>query len=479
MIFPPKVFRRDFSALQAGCNYDKIKKINRKKGNLLTNADQHYKKMTETPVARLIVQLGIPTTISMLITSIYNMADTYFVGTLGPSAQAATGVLFTLQSIIQGIAFMLGQGSGTFISRELADKNANRASMYVSSAFFTGGILGLMVTLVGLCILEPLVLFLGSTQTILPHAMDYGMWVLISCPFVITSMILNNALRFEGKAFYAMFGLTAGGLLNILGDFLLVKCLNMGVFGAGLATAISQFISFVVLFIMFRKMAQSSISLKSVSRDWKIYLTICRVGLPSLIRQSMTSVTSGVLNNLTKAFGDAAIAAMSVVSRFSMFLMCVGLGMGQGFQPVAAFNYRAKKYDRVKKGLVFLIIYALILVGGMSLVTMLIPEKVIAIFQKKEEVIAVGSVALRYYAFGMIFMAFSVPVNMLYQSIQKPTISSVLSIIRAGAITIPMLLILVPTIGLTGIQIAQPTADVLAGLISIPFIIRFLKSKEG
>ena len=444
----------------------------------MTNAEQHYKKMTETPVARLIVQLGVPTTISMLITSIYNMADTYFVGTLGPSAQAATGVLFTLQAIIQGVAFLLGQGSGTFISRELADKNTENATKYVSSAFFAGGIIGLIILVLGMFIRQPLVLFLGSTETILPHAMDYALWVLISCPFVITSMILNNALRFEGRAFYAMFGLTAGGLLNIFGDWLLVSKLNMGVYGAGLATAASQFISFLILYIMFQKMAQSRISLKAVSKDFKLYFSICRVGLPSLIRQSMTSVTSGILNNLTKPFGDAAIAAMSVVSRFSMFLMCVGLGMGQGFQPVAAFNYRAKKYDRVKKGLVFLIVYALILVGGFSILTMMVPEQVIAIFQKKQEVIEIGSTALRFYAFGMIFMAFSVPVNMLYQSIQKPAISSVLSLIRAGMITIPLLLILVPTIGLTGIQIAQPIADVIAGIISIPFIIRFLKSEN-
>ena len=443
----------------------------------MTNADKHYQKMTQTPVAKLIVQLGVPTTISMLITSIYNMADTYFVGTLGESAQAATGVLFTLQAIIQGVAFMLGQGSGTFISRELADRNTDKASMYVSSAFFAGGMIGLLITLAGLCILESLVLFLGSTETILPHAMDYGLWVLLSCPFVICSMILNNALRFEGRAFYAMFGLTAGGLLNIFGDYVLVMKLGMGVYGAGLATAVSQFISFVILFIMFRKMAQSHIRLNLISRKFRIYLSICRVGLPSLIRQSMNSVSNGVLNNLTKAFGDAAIAAMSVVGKFSMFLMCVGLGMGQGFQPVAAFNYRAKKYDRVKKGLVFLICYSLVLVGGFSILTMIFPEQVIAVFQKKEAVIEIGSVALRNYAFGMIFMALSVPVNMLYQSIQQPAISSILSLIRSGAITIPMLLILVPMLGLTGIQIAQPTADVIAGMISIPFIIRFLKAK--
>lgn len=305
--------------------------------------------MTETPISKLILQLGIPTTISMLITSIYNMADTYFVGTLGESAQAATGVLFTLQAIIQGLAFMFGHGGGTFISKELADRNTDRASMYISSSFFVGGFVGAIILAVGLLFLEPLVLLMGSTRTILPHAMDYGLWVLISCPFMICSMILNNGLRYEGKAFYAMFGLTAGGLLNILGDYLLVACYGMGVYGAGLATAVSQMISFVILLIMYHKMAQSKIRFRFISKEIQTYVSICRIGLPSLIRQGLTSATTGILNNLTKPFGDAAIAAMGVVSKYSMFLMCVGLGMGQGFQPVAAFNYRAKKYDRVKK----------------------------------------------------------------------------------------------------------------------------------
>lgn len=432
--------------------------------------------MTETPVANLILKLGIPTTISMLITNIYNMADTYFVGTLGESAQASTGVLFTLQAIIQGLAFMLGHGGGTFISRALADRNTKEATKYISTSFFTGGAVGLLITAFGLVFLEPLVLFLGSTETILPHAKDYGFWILVACPFIICSLILNNGLRYEGKAFYAMFGLTAGGILNIFGDYLLVKVYDMGVYGAGLATAVSQIVSFFILLFMFIRMAQSKISIRAVSREWKVYLSICRVGLPSLIRQGLTSVTTGLLNNLTKPFGDAAIAAMSVVNRYSMFLMCVGLGMGQGFQPVAAFNYRAKKYDRVKKGLVFTMCFGLVFIGGLSMLSMFIAEPIISIFQKSPEVIRIGSTALRFTAFGMMFMPLSVPVNMLYQSIQKPTISSILSLLRSGAITIPMLLIFVPLLGLTGIQIAQPTADMLSGLISLPFIIRFLRS---
>ena len=431
--------------------------------------------MTETPVALLVLKLGIPTTISMLITSIYNMADTYFVGSIGESAQAATGVLFTLQAIIQGIGFMFGQGSGTFVSRELANRNSEKATMYVSSAFFAGGLIGLIILLIGMPMLAPLVRFLGSTETILPHAMDYGFWVLVATPFIICSLVLNNGLRFEGKAFYAMFGLTTGGLLNIFGDWLLVSRLGMGVYGAGMATAISQMVSFTILFIMYRKMAQSRISFRAVSREIKVYLTLIRVGFPSLIRQSMNALTSGILNNLTKPFGDAAIAAMSVVSRYAMFLMCVGLGMGQGFQPVASFNYQARKYDRVKKGLLFLVGFALCFIGGASLISIFNAESIIRLFQKAPEVIEIGAPALRNYAVGMMFMAFSVPVNMLYQSIQKPTISSVLSLIRSGAVTIPILLIGVPLFGLPVIQMAQPTADIIAGCISIPFIISFLK----
>lgn len=434
--------------------------------------------MTETPVSRLIVNLGIPTTISMLITNIYNMADTYFVGTLGESAQAATGVLFTLQAFMQGIAFMLGHGGGTFIARYLADKDIPGASRYISSSFFTGGIIGTLILILGRIFLKPLIFFLGSTATIAPHAMDYGQWILLSAPFLICSMILNNGLRYEGKAFYAMIGLTAGGLLNILGDYLLVMKLGMGVYGAGLATCVSQIISFSILLYMYFHMAQSRIGLRYVSRDWKLYLSVCRVGLPSLIRQGLTSVSVGVLNNVTKPFGDAAMAAMSVVSRYSNFLMCVGLGIGQGFQPVASFNYQAKKYDRLKKGLLFTTCFGVVFMGIISGISLLFAEPIVTLFQKQPQVVAVGSTALRYAAVGMLFMPYSIPVNMLYQSIQKPTISSILSLIRSGAVSIPILLFLVPWLGLTGIQIAQPAADILAGVVSIPVILHFLRKTD-
>ena len=442
----------------------------------MTQADLYYKKMTETPVARLIIGLGIPTTISMLITGIYNLADTYFVGALGESQQAATGILFTLQSIIQAIAFMLGHGSGTFVSKALADKDTKSATRYVSTAFFTGIGVGLILSVSGLLFLNPLLRLLGSTETILPYARNYGFWVLTACPIMIGSLILNNNLRYEGKAFYAMIGLTTGGILNIFGDYLFVHVCNLGVFGAGMATAISQLISFSILLFLYLRMAQSTISIRSVSRNAHEYLSICKVGFPSLIRQGLNSISGGLLNNLTKPFGDAAIAAMSVVNRFSSLVMFVGLGIGQGFQPVASFNYQAKKYRRVKKGLIFTTTFVFCMLSVLASLGFIFAEPIVYLFQEHPAVREIGVPALRYATIGILFLSLSVPVNMLYQSIRRAGIASLLSLLRSGAIFIPVLLILHRLLGLTGIQLAQPAADVITGLASIPFMLYFLKA---
>lgn len=440
--------------------------------------DAYYDKMTKTPLAKLIISLGIPTTISMLITNIYNMVDTYFVGTLGESQQAATGILFTLQAIIQAVAFMLGQGSGSLVSKALADKNTDEASEYVSTGFVTGAVLGSILMLFGLIFLEPFIRFLGSTETILPYAKQYGVCVLVMCPIVVCSFVLNNNLRYEGKAFYSMIGLCTGGILNIFGDYLLIKVIPLGVLGAGIATAVSQFVSFSILLYFFSKMAQSKIRLRYVSKKVITYLTICKVGFPALLRQGLSSVSSGLLNNLTRPYGDAAIAAMSVVNRFSAFVMCVGLGIGQGFQPVAAFNYQAKEYKRVKQGLLVTMGIGFCLILCLAFPGFVFAEKIVYMFQKSPAVIEIGTPALRCACVGVLFLSLSVPVNMLYQSIRKPGMSSFLSLLRSGLTFMPTLLITTSIWGLTGVQISQPIADVITGLISVPIIIRFLKKKD-
>lgn len=435
--------------------------------------------MVTTPVPRLIVSLGIPTMISMLVTSIYNMADTYFVGELGESQQAATGILFTLQAIIQAVSFMLGQGSGTLVSKSLAQKDVKKSSEYVSSAFFVGFAAGLVLTVLGLIFIEPFMYLLGSTDTILPYAKQYGMWVLLSCPFVVCSFVLNNNLRYEGKSFYSMIGLVTGAVLNIGGDYLLVRRMGWGVFGAGLATAVSQTVSFVILLVLFIRSAQSKIKLSYVSKKPSLYLQICRVGFPALIRQGLTSISNGLLNNLTKFHGgDEAIAAMSIVNRFSALVMCVGLGIGQGFQPVAAFNYSSGHVKRVKQGLIFTMVFSIILISMLALGGIIFAEDIVRLMQKSEKVIEIGKEALRYASLGVIFLALSVPVNMLYQSIRKVALSSALSMMRAGLAFIPTLLITTHFWGLTGVQISQPLADVITGLVSVPFILHFLLKKD-
>lgn len=440
----------------------------------------NYKRMSESNVYKLIAILGIPTIISMLITNIYNLADTYFVGTLGDSAQGATGVLFTLQSIIQALAFMLGHGSGTYVAKFLADKDKKNASKYASSAFFVGFFAGLILLLFGLIFLRGFCYFLGSTDTILPYAMDYGMWVLISAPFMITSLIMNNVLRYEGKAFYAMIGLVSGGLLNIFGDFMFINVCHMGIFGAGLSTAISQLISFIILLVLFIIHAESKLSPLNMSRDIIDYFKIIRTGFPSLIRQGLNSISSGILNNLCKPYGDSAIAAMSVVNRYSSFVMSIGLGIGQGFQPVCAFNYQIKKYDRVKKGVIFTILFGTFLVSLLAIPGVIAPEAIVWSFNHSENVINVGKDALRYACIGTLFLPISITANMLYQCIRKSEIASFLSMLRSGLVFIPLIFILETNLKLLGIQIAQPISDVIAAIISIPFIVHFiLKTPNG
>lgn len=436
---------------------------------------KYYIKMTETKVSKLVVNLGIPTIISMLITNIYNLADTYFVGMLGASEQGATGVLFTLQCIIQAIAFMLGHGAGVNISKSLAERDNVQASKYATTAVVTGTIVSVLLLCFGLLLITPFMYLLGSSDTVLPYAKDYGMWVLVSCPFMVISLIFNNIMRYEGKAFFAMFGLSAGGILNIFGDYIFMRIMNLGVFGAGMSTGISQIISFFILLIFYFKMCQSKIRPKYITKDYKMYFSIIRVGFPSFIRQGITAISHGALNNMAKPYGDEALAAMSVVNKLSQFALAFGLGIGQGFQPVASFNYQAKRYDRVKKALIFTIAIGTIMVGIIGLFYMIFPTYVARVFSKDDAVIEIARRGIIYGSIGVFFLPLCVCGNMLYQSIRKAGIASFLALLRSGLVFIPAIYINNAIWHLEGLLWAQPVANILSSLISLPFIIYFLQ----
>ena len=445
------------------------------------NADEkataQYKKMTETPVAKLILMLGIPTTISMLVTSIYNMADTYFVGQIGTSASGAVGVVFGLMAIIQAFGFMFGHGAGSIISRSLGAKDVERASQIGSTSFACAMITGALISVLGILFLDPLMRLLGSTETILPYARTYAFYILLAAPFMASSCVLNNVLRYEGRAALAMIGLVSGGLLNILGDYIMVNRLGMGVRGAGLATAISQTISFCILFSIFvLGKTDSKLSIKRISKDMKDVLLICKTGFPSLVRQGLSSVSTMVLNGQAGIYGDAAVAAMSIVNRVCFFAFSVGLGIGQGFQPVSAFNYGAKKYGRVRKGFFVTLAIGEVFLGTFALIGFFNAEKLISLFRDDAAVIAIGTVALSAQMLSLFFQPLAVCANMMFQSIGKNGIATILSMLRSGVCLIPTLLILSATLGLTGIEIAQPVSDVLTFVISVPFVVRFLRT---
>lgn len=440
------------------------------------NDEQQYKLLTETPIPKLVVKLGIPTTISMLVTTVYNMADTYFVSKIGTSASGAVGIVFGLMAIIQAVGFLFGHGSGSIISRKLGAKDVEDATKVASTGFFMSVGCGIIICVFGLVFITPLMRLFGSTETILPFAKEYAKYILIACPFMCASFVLNNILRYEGKAAFAMIGLVTGGLINIFGDWLLMSKLNMGIAGAGIATAGSQFISFCILLAMFftgktvSKLKFSRISLK------KEYLgNVIMTGFPSLVRQGLASASTMVLNGYAGDYGDAAIAAMTIVNRFCFLVFAVGLGIGQGFQPVSAFNYGAKKYKRVRSAYLFTLAAGEVMLGVLAVVGMIFSGSLVGLFRDDPEVIAIGTVALRAQLVALFFHPLCVCTNMLFQSIGKNASATFLSTLRNGLAFIPVIIFLTELWGLTGIEIAQTVADVITFLISVPFTVSFFK----
>lgn len=443
---------------------------------------QQYKKMTETPVPRLIITLGIPTTISMLVTNIYNMADTYFVGKIGTSASGAVGIVFGLMAIIQAFGFMFGHGAGSIISRRLGARDVKSASRFASTSFASSLVVGVVIMVLGFLFLNPLMRLLGSTDTILPYARTYASFILLAAPFMASSCVMNNILRYEGRAALAMVGLTSGGILNIFGDWLLMDGFGLGVMGAGLSTAVSQIISFCILLFMFLSgKTESKFALKWVTKDLGDVVMICKTGLPSLMRQGLTSVSTMVLNGQAAIYGDAAVAAMSIVNRICSFIFSVAIGIGQGFQPVSAFNYGAKKYGRVRQGFCFTLGLSEVLLGTIAVVGMIYSSHFVAFFRNDPKVITIGNFALSVQLAALFFQPLTVCSNMLFQSVGKNGTATFLAMLRSGLCFIPVIVLLSRVLGLTGVEISQTVADVLAFFISLPFTLRFLgelKRKE-
>ena len=439
--------------------------------------EQQFKKMTQTPVTRLVVSLSVPTIVSMLVSNIYNIADTYFVSSIGTSASGAVGIVFALIAIIQAFCFMIGHGAGSLVSLSLGAKDVERAKRIASSAFFAALIISGTIAVLGEIFITPLMYLLGSTRTILPYATQYARYILASAPLMSVSFVMNNILRYEGKAAFAMIGITFGGLLNVALDPLFIFVLDMGVAGAGLATALSQIVGSGLLLSMFLAgKTQSKFSPQYVSGRISDYLKIFRTGTPSLLRQGLNSISAMLLNNASAVYGDAAVAAMSIVGRVSFVVFAVGIGIGQGLQPVSSFNYGAKLYSRVRKGFIFTIFYSTAVCTVLSTAVFLAADFVVRQFRDDPEVIGIGTPALKAQCIAMVVSMLFQCTNMLYQSIGKSGTATVLASLRNGVCFIPLILLLPRLAGINGIIVAQPCADFLTAAISIPFATHFIRT---
>ncbi len=448
----------------------------------MTPQEEKFKKMTEPPVGRLICSLAFPCIISMLVTSFYNMADTYFVGKLNSdAATGAVGVVFSMMAIIQAIGFFFGHGSGNYISRQLGKRDYDEASTMAATGFFCAFGAGVAVCVLGQIFLDPLAYLLGSTETILPYTREYLRVILLGAPWMTASLVLNNQLRYQGSAMYAMVGIVAGAVINIGLDPLLMFTFDMGVAGAGWATIISQFISFCLLLVGCTRGSNISIHLKKV-RVTPFYLRmIIKCGLPSLARQALASVAGICLNQAAKPFGDSVIAAMGVVQRITMFGASTMIGFGQGFQPVCGFCFGAKLYERVKQGFWFCVKYSFGFLVAVSVAGYIFAPQLIGLFRDSKAVIKCGATALRFQCISFPLQSWIVMSNMMEQSIGRTVPATFLAAARQGIFFIPAVWILSALFGMIGIQMAQMVSDFLTVACALPihfYVLRTMHKSE-
>ena len=430
------------------------------------SAESKYIKMTAEPVQKLVVTMAVPTIVSMLVTTFYNMADTYFVSQINTEATAAVGLVFPLMTLMQAIGFMFGHGSGNFMSRALGNKEYDKAAVMASTGFFSALFFGVILMVGGLIFLDPLCVLLGSPEEIIDVTKSYTKYILCGAPFIMSTFVLNNQMRFQGNAFYAMIGTVSGAVLNVVLDPVFIFVLDMKVAGAALATIISQFVGFWLLVIGTTRPGNIHLSIKNFRPSGWTYGQIFKGGFPSLCRQGITTVSTVCLNLMAGVYGVTAIAAMSIVSRVSMFFYSALIGFGQGFQPVCGFNYGAKRFDRVLKAFWFSVKTAVVALLVLSAIQFAFAPQIMRLFRKDDlEVIQIGTAAIRFQSVVLPLASWVVMSNMMIQTIGHTLKASILAVARQGLFFIPMLIILSP-LGVLGLEMTQMTADILAFILA-------------
>ena len=435
--------------------------------------------MTTTPVPQLILKLSVPTVISMLVTGFYNTADTFFVGRISTQATAAVGLVFSVMALIQAMGFFCGHGSGNFLSRKLGAGEYREANEMASTGFALSFILGTAVAVTGNIFADSIAHLIGATPTTMADTMDYMRIILFGAPFMMGQFVINNQLRFQGSAMYAMVGLMCGAVVNVGLDPLLILVLRMGTKGAAIATVCGQITSFIVLMIGSRRGENIRLAFGNVRLNCYYMKEIINGGVPSLFRQGLAAVATLLLNTAAGGIGgDAAIAGMSVVTRVMMLLASALIGFGQGYQPVCSFNYGAGLWQRVREGYFFCVRYGTIFLCVVAAGCFAFAPQIISLFRDDPEVVAVGTAALRFQSLTLPLMGTIVMTNMMLQSIGAGVKASIAASTRNGIFFVPLILVLPKIWGLWGVEATQSIADVFSMILSVPLAYSELKKMK-
>lgn len=371
---------------------------------------------------------------------------------------------------IQAFSFFFGNGSGNYISRQLGAQNTKDAEVMASTGLFYTLVFSLIVMLLGWFFLEPISILLGSTPTILPYTRQYLGISLLGTPFIMGTFCINNQMRFQGFTKYSVYGAISGSIINCLLDPVFIFGFSMGVSGAAVASVIGQICGFVIMLIMSQKEGVIHYTHRRISFEGRFVKEIIAGGTPSISRQGLASVSTIALNSVAGNYGDAAIAAMSIVTRISMFIFSVIVGLGQGFQPMCGFCYGAKLYDRVKEGFWFSTKIGTFFLLFWSVILIIFSGEVVSLFRDDPEVIAIGIPALRYQMIIFPACSFMMMANMMMQTCRKTIRANILAASRQGLFFIPLIFVLPYFYGLFGVEICQAVSDIISLIVTIPIV---------
>lgn len=430
--------------------------------------------LSSAPVPKALLALGIPIMIGMLINALYNLVDAYFVGGLGESQMGAISVVFPLGQVVVGLGLMFGNGAASYLSRLLGSGKNEAANKVASTALYGSVLIGAALIVGASIFLEPILTMLGATETIMSYAVTYARIYVLSSIFNVFNVTMNNIVSSEGAAKTTMCALLLGAVLNIGLDPVFIYALDMGVAGAAIATAISQFVSTLVyLTYVFRKKSAFTFSIREFAPTKQMMAEILKIGVPTLIFQVLTSVSIALINRAASNYGDAVIAGMGAVTRVTSMGTLVVFGFLKGFQPIAGFSYGAKKFDRLKEAIRRSTIWSTIFCVITGLFMAIFSTQIISAFTDgNAEMISVGASSLRANGISFILFGFYTVYSSLLLALGKGAAGFFLGACRQGICFVPVILLLPALCGLNGILYAQPIADAVSAIITVLMAIR-------